>query len=115
MIAVIKIKKKLKNEFDLAVKYFGVISILNDFNWTKMEIHILAFTLITGNINIGEPRKTFLNWYGSSKRSYLSTLLFSMQKKGLIIRKDKNLILNPSLLIELEKNLILQLNMYSES
>lgn len=114
MITVIKIRKKLKDRLELAVKYYSIISILNNFNWTEFEIHILAFMAVKGNINAGGVKKNFVEWYTKSSESYLNSVLTGLKRNGFIIKEGRKVILNPSLIVTLEDTMILQLNMSSE-
>ncbi len=115
MYLCIKIKKKVQDKLDVAVKYYSVISAINNFNWSDIEIHILAFVAVKGNINAGGARQAFLEWYKKSSKNYLGPLLSTMKKKKkLLVKEGRKLLLNPELAVEFSDNLILQLNISSD-
>lgn len=113
MVTAIKIRKKYKDQLELAVKYYTILSALNDFNWTDMEIHLIAFMAIKGNINAGGAKEAFLQWYGSSTKGSVTRLTSVLKLKGILIKDKRKLLLHPELQINpLTEGFVLQLNMF---
>lgn len=110
MITAIKITKEFDN-LEMAMQYYSILSILNGFKWTKLEIQIIAFTSIKDNISHGGAKQTFCSLFGSTiytLNNYISKLY-----RGKYLIKDEEdgkTRVNPELHINFTDSLLIQLH-----
>ena len=89
-----KIKKVYSTGMDIAEKYYSVLSILNDLNLTNREIQLLAYTSVRGTISSKPARDEYCKKYGSSLAT-VNNMMSSLRKKGLLVKENTKLRVNP--------------------
>lgn len=96
MITTLRIKKKYETKIDVAIKYYSILSIINNLGWSPLDIKILAFTALEGSISSGGKRERFCELFNSTKNTvYNYTGL--LEKAGYLIKKEKKIVLHPQL------------------
>lgn len=110
MITTLRIKKEYENSYDLGIKWFGIISLLNDFKWTPLEIRVLVFTALKGDISSGGRRKLFCETFKSTKLS-LNNIVSELHKKSFLVRVEGKLKIHPQLLIDFDNDFSIRLNL----
>lgn len=110
MVTTLRIKKNYDNNFDLAIKWYSIISILNDFKWSPLEIKVMAFTAIKGDISSGGRRGAFLGYFKSTKPSLANTIS-EMHKKHFLVKVEGKLKINPQFFINFEGDILSQINL----
>lgn len=108
-ITTLRIKKEYTDKLDVAVRWYSMMSTLNDFKWTPLEIRIIAFTAVEGNISSGGKREKFISIFKNPKNS-LSNAIGVLRKEFYLIREDKKIKLHPQLFIDFNNDILLQLN-----
>jgi len=109
----IKIRKKFKDEFELAVKFYSILDVLNNFKLSPLEIRILAYTAIKGNIARGDQRNDFIDVYKSTYKSVRKTVT-KLVKQGYLTKDNRRIVVSPQLLFNIKDGILLQLNMGHE-
>lgn len=109
MITTLRIKKKYDSSLDLAVKWYSIISILNNFYWSPLETKLIAFIAIKGDISSGGRKEAFCEWTGSTKASVAN--IISKLSKGLafLVKTNGRIKVHPELLINFEGDVFSQL------
>jgi len=107
-VTTLRIKKSYSTT-DLAIRWFKIISILNDFNWKPMEINLLAFMCIKGDIS-GSKKTAFCEQFKCKKGSLANTLS-SFKKRGFIYKNEKKLVVHPQLYMDFEGDILTTLNL----
>ena len=87
-----RLKKELKNDTDVAYRYYSVLSALNDLELTEREIQLMSFIAVSGSISVPSNREKFCLTYKttgatvnnmvSSSRSVIS---FSRRMERLLL------------------------------
>lgn len=110
MITTLRITKNYNSSLDLAIKWYGIISVLNDFKWAPLEIKLMAFTAIKGDISSGGRKDAFCELFGSSKGSVTNTI--SALYKGHFLIKDEGKIkVHPQLVLNFEADILSQIKL----
>jgi hypothetical protein len=73
-----------KNEFLIAEKYYGILSVINDLKLTEREIQLVAFTAIKGNISNANVREEFCKKYNTSSAT-INNIISKLKKFGMFI------------------------------
>jgi hypothetical protein len=51
-IIVQRLKKEVSTDIELAIKYYSILSVINNLNLTEREIQLISFTAIKGKRGI---------------------------------------------------------------
>lgn len=110
MITTLRITKKYNTSLDLAIKWFSVLSALNDFKWTRLEIRLLAFTAIKGDISSGGRKEAFCDLFKSTKSSIGNTIS-KLSKKYYLVKIDDKIKVHPQFLLDFENDIVSQIKL----
>jgi len=91
------LKKEFSSNVEMAMSYFRIISTLNSLKLTEREIQILAFTAINGTISSGGRKDKFIETFGASSKPSLGNMIPRLTKKGLLIKNNGRITINPFL------------------
>lgn len=103
-IVVQTLKKSLNDEYELAEKYYSILSALNDLSLTKREIELIAFTAIKGNISYANTRSEFCKKYDTTTAT-INNIVSKLKKMNIFKKYDKRISINPAIVIDFKKNL----------
>jgi len=108
------IGKIYKDEFKLAIVYYGIISAYGDLNLTPKELQVLAYVAIRGTITGTKKKREFIRLFGGTIPS-IGNMICNLKQKGLLIRKGPYVMINPAVAmkpedIEININLKLENN-----
>lgn len=94
-------------DIDVGVKYFSIISIINNLKLNNRQIELLAFVNIKGTISPKTFRDEFVTLFKSSTNT-LNNLISQLQRKKLLVKDDNGKIrINNSLKVSLTTGIIL--------
>lgn len=94
-------------EIDVSIKYFSIISILNNLKLNNRQIELLAFVNIKGTISPKTFRDEFVTLFNSSTNT-LNNLISQLQRKKLLVKDDNGKIrINNSLKASLANGILL--------
>lgn len=111
-ITTLRIKKEYKDKLEIAVKWYSLMSILNDFSLAPLDVHIIAFTAIEGNISSGGKKDRFCELFHYAKGSVTNTIS-ELVKKGFLVKETRKIKVHPQLILDFNNNILLQLNISS--
>lgn len=109
-----KMSKGFADEYTLAEKYYSVISVLNGLGLTEREIQLVAYTAIKGNITSGGVRDDFCRRYSTSSAT-INNIVSRMKKIGVMVKEDGKIRVNPAIVLDFEKDVILQISLKHDS
>lgn len=101
-LSIQKIKKIYDGPIEVAIKYYSIISILNNFYLAEREIQLLAFTSIRGNISYKVHKQEFADLFQSSV-STVNNMIGPLKKMGLLVLVQKKYKVNPGIVLDFEK------------
>jgi hypothetical protein len=78
-----KIKKQEETALNLAIKYYSIISLINDIKLSRRQIELLAFTAIRGTISSLSAKTEFSNSFNSSIAT-VNNLISQLSGLGLL-------------------------------
>jgi hypothetical protein len=106
-----KLKKKESNSLDIAYTYYSILSSINRIKLTEREIQLIAFAAIKGNISSFTYKEEFCKLYNSSAPT-INNMVSKLKKLGILIKESNKVKVNPKILLDFDKNIILQVNLY---
>jgi DNA-binding MarR family transcriptional regulator len=105
-----KLGKEYNNKYELAQKYYAVLSALNNLKLTEREIQLIAYTAIKGTITYANARTEFCEMYNTTTAT-INNIVSKLKKVGVFIKEDGKVKVNPVIVLDFENhiNLFIQL------
>lgn len=107
------IEKSYSSPLEKAVRYYTVLSVLNNLGLPPAEIRLLAFTAIRGNIASWSARLQFMEDNNTSRAS-VANMVHKLYKRGLLIKEDGKTIVHPMLALDFTNPLLLKISLQHE-
>jgi TATA-box binding protein (TBP) (component of TFIID and TFIIIB) len=89
-----RLKKDVSTDIELAMKYYSILSAINNLNLTEREIQLISFTAIKGNITYANVREEFCKTYNSTSPS-INNIISKLKKIGIFIKENGKVKVNP--------------------
>ena len=105
-----KLRKGFEDQYVLAQKYYGILSVLNNLALTEREIQLIAYTAVRGNISLANVREDFCKRYKSSGAT-IDNIVSRMKKIGIMTKENGKVKVIASIALDFEKDVILQINL----
>ncbi len=64
-----KLRRVEVDDYQMAERYYTILSAINNLKLTQRELQLIAFTAIRGNISYANIRKDFCEKYGTTNPS----------------------------------------------
>lgn len=109
-IIVQKLKNVVNDDMSLAIKYYSILSAINNLNLTQREIQLVAFTAIKGNITYANVREEFCKTYNSTSPT-INNIISKLKKIGIFIKENGKVKVNPVITIDFKKDLTLDIKL----
>lgn len=106
MAEIIKqvIKATTSDLVEKAIKYYNVLSIINDLKLSEREIQLTAYIAVNGTINYQNFRAGFCDRFNSSNAT-VNNMISKLTKLGVLKRVDKKIRVNPVILLDFKKDI----------
>lgn len=108
-VTVQKLVKTIDKKLDLAIRYYSILSIVNNLNLSDKQVKLLSFTAVRGNITYRSIRKEFAELFDTSL-NYIEKMKSKLIKLNLLVKIDDKYKINPLLDLDFSKDLVLQLH-----
>jgi hypothetical protein len=105
-----RLKKSVKDDIALAEKYYRILSSINDLKLTNREVQLIAFAAIKGNISYANIRQEFCTIYNSTSPA-INNIISKLKKMGVFVKDGTKVKVNPLILLNFEKDIILQISL----
>lgn len=106
-----RISSASSDAFQKAVKYYSVLFSLNGIDIPDMQLNILAFTAVRGTISSGGAKEKFIEMFPTATKASIGNVVFQLRKKGFLIKRDKKIVVNPSIYLDFKRPIILQIKL----
>jgi hypothetical protein len=109
-----RLKKDVSTDIELAIKYYSILSAVNNLHLTEREIQLISFTAIKGNITFANVREEFCKTYNSTSPS-INNIISKLKKIGIFIKESGKVKVNPIIVIDFKKDLTLEIKLVHET
>jgi hypothetical protein len=109
-----RLKKDVSTDIELAIKYYSILSAVNNLHLTEREIQLISFTAIKGNITYANVREEFCKTYNSTSPS-INNIISKLKKIGIFIKESGKVKVNPIIVIDFKKDLTLEIKLVHET
>jgi hypothetical protein len=105
-----RLKTTVNDSIVMAEKYYRILSAVNDLKLTRREVQLIAFAAIKGNISYANIRKEFCETYDSTSPA-INNIISKLKKMGIFVKDGTKVKVNPIILLNFEKNIVLQITL----
>ena len=105
-----RLKREEKDSFQLAEKYYSLLSAINDLKLTQREIQLVAFTAIKGNISYANNRQEFCKKYGTTSPT-INNIISKLKKIGVLVKDGTKVKVNPVIILNFDKDIVLEIKL----
>ena len=110
-ILVQRILNSSASFLEKAVKYYSIMSVLNNIHLTPLEVQLLAFMSIRGTISNKKAKAEFSQLYGSHKGS-VSNMVWKLTRKGILVRnEEEGIVINPKIRLDFKNTIVLNITL----
>lgn len=113
MIVLQKLRKLESSNFDIAVKYYSLISVVNNLGLTEREIQLVAFVSVKGNISNDNVREEFVKKFNTSKPT-INNIISKLKKLNIFVKENGKVKVNPLIVVDFTKDIVLQISISHE-
>ena len=105
-----KLAKEYDDKYNLAQKYYALLSALNNLKLTEREVQLIAYTAIKGTITYANARAEFCKKYDTTTAT-INNIVSKLKKVGIFIKEDGKVKVNPVIVLDFDSdiNLFIQL------
>lgn len=93
---------------DVPRMYFNVVSAINNLELKPMDVNVLSFMAVHGNISDRSLRNEFCKQY-KTKVDSINNVVSKLKKMGMIVKEDRTIKLAPYFEFDYKKDLQLQI------
>ena len=89
-----KLAKTVEDEFDMAYRYYAILSTINSLKLANRELQLVAFTAVRGNITDKANREEFCKLYESTNAT-INNMVGPLKKLHVLKKEDRKIVVNP--------------------
>lgn len=114
VLIVQKMSIRNKDVYEHAYKYFSMISVLNNLELVKRDVQILAYAASQKKM-VSDVKEEFVEKFGSSMAT-VGNIISKLYRKEVLLKGEKrSAIVNPSLDLDFEKDIYLNVKMVNKN
>jgi hypothetical protein len=102
-----------EDKYEVARKYYGVLSVMNDLGLTEREIQMVAYAAIRGNMSYANIRADFCERYKTSGAT-INNMISRLKRLLVFIKVDGKVKVSPKLILNFDNDLVLQIMLKHE-
>lgn len=112
-VIVQKLQKKLPSNIEKAIRYYSILSVVDNLKLTHKQVELLAFTSVRGTITSPSARREFVEMFDSSLQS-LENIKNKLKRRGWLVEVDKKYRVNPRVNLDFSRDIFLQINLLTD-
>jgi len=105
-----KLRRVEVDDYQMAERYYTILSAINNLKLTQRELQLIAFTAIRGNISYANIRKDFCEKYGTTNPS-INNIISRLKKLGVLIKDGSKVKVNSQILLNFENDITLEVRL----
>lgn len=105
-----KLKKLHNDNYELAERYYSLMSSLNNLKMTQREIQLVAHCSIHGNISHSHIKEEFCEKHNTSVQT-ISNMISRLKKKNVFIKEKGKIKTNPLFILKFDEDVVLQIRL----
>jgi len=105
-----KLKTVQVDNYQLAEKYYRILSDVNSLNLTEREIQLIAFAAVKGNISYANNRQEFCSKHNSSEAT-IYNIISRLKRIGILVKDGTKTKVNPLISLNFDNDIRLEINL----
>lgn len=105
-----KLKKPSENSYQLAERYYDLLSSLNSLNLTRREVQIIAHAAINGNISYTHIKEEFCKKHNTSIQT-IYNIVSKLMKMKLLVKDNGKIKVNPIISLKFNDTIKLEITL----
>jgi DNA-binding MarR family transcriptional regulator len=106
-----RLKKTFHGDFQIAQRYYGLVSALNDINLTEKEIELMSFIALSGKEKF--DRMEFCSSHNTT-RATVNNMVAKLMKKNVLVKSKNAVMVNPLISLDFSKDVQLEIKLVHE-
>lgn len=103
-----KLKKSSGDKYQLAERYYDLLSSLNSLALTKREIQLVAYAAIHGNISYTHIKDGFCTKYDTSIQT-IYNIVSKLMKLKVLVKANGKIKVNPVIVLDFDNDIKLEI------
>lgn len=108
-----RIKKEENTNFSIAQKYYSVLFSVNGINVTERETQLVSFMAINGSISYKHVKDDFCKEFKTTSAT-INNMVSRLKNIGILIKDGSKVKVNPSICLDFNKDVTLQITLSHE-
>ena len=105
-----KLLRKVNDEYEMAERYYSLLSTINNLKLTQREVQLIAFTAVRGNISYSSIREDFCKQYNTSSPT-INNMISKLKRVKVLVKDGTKVKVNPVIVLDFKKPLVLEIKM----
>lgn len=105
-----KLKAVQIDNYQLAEKYYKILSNVNSLNLTEREVQLVAFAAVKGNISYANNRQEFCAKHKSSEAT-IYNIISRLKRIGILVKDGTKTKVNPLISLNFDNDLRLEIHL----
>jgi hypothetical protein len=105
-----KLKKVSRDDYQLAERYYDLLSSLNSLYLTNREIQLVAYAAIHGNISYTHIKNDFCTKYNTSVQT-IYNIVSKLLKMNVLVKDNRKIKVNPVIVLNFKDDLRLEITL----
>jgi len=110
-VVIQKLRKRNKDEYEVAECYYGLLSSLNNLKLTERERQLVAFMAIHKAIPYSEMKNKFCERYKGTSEQTISNMISRLKKTKVIVKEKGRLRVHPDIALTFNEGIVLQITL----
>lgn len=107
-VIVQRLLRRVDDDYNMAEKYYSLLSTVNDLKLTQREIQLVAFTAVNGNISYASIREEFCSRFKSTSPT-INNMISKLKKIRVLVKDGSKIKVNPVILLNFKENVTLEI------
>lgn len=113
-MTVQKLRPTIDSEFEVAKRYYKVVSTLNGIDLKNLELNLLAWIAVKGSISNTNNRDVFCQTFDSTKSSVYN-VVNKLTKRGFLYKIDNKIKIIPSISLNFKETVVIKITLDAET
>ena len=105
-----KLKKENEDRYQLAERYYNILSSLNSLGLTNREVQLVAYTAIHGNISYPHLKEEFCVKHKTSVQT-IYNMVAKLMKLKVMVKNNGNIKVNPVIALKFDDTITLEIKL----
>jgi hypothetical protein len=106
-------KRQEKDSFSIAKKYYSLLFDVNNVNVTEREVQLVSFMAINGSISYKHVKEEFCKEFTTTNAT-INNMVSRLKNIGILIKDGSKVKVHPTILLDFNKDIVLQITLSHE-